>query len=290
MSARSTAFTRARTRRGLPRRRSSTSTRTNASIAAPASRPAPWPPSSRKKRLRRSGRASFSSTTITGRSSSAKSTVAPGEGGSMRRGMRVSVAWFWVLTLAAIVAAASGCSAEKEKAPEPPPYVPEVLPVAPPPPGFEPMPEPPDNPTTPEKAALGRQLFFDKRQSVDGSTSCYSCHVNEHGLTDGLPVAIAAGGKKLTRSSPTLWNIGYHKEFYWDGRSPTMEQQAMAAWTGWNMGATEHESEIVGKLNALPGDKAQFQKVFGTDVTADNMMKAITAYERTFFCGDTAFD
>src|SRR5437867_2868219 len=290
MSARSTAFTRARTRRGLPRRRSSTSTRTNASIAAPASRPAPWPPSSRKKRLRRSGRASFSSTTITGRSSSAKSTVAPGEGGSMRRGMRVSVAGFWVLTLAAMVAAASGCSAGKEKAPEPPPYVPEVLPVAPPPPGFEPMLEPPDNPTTPEKAALGRQLFFDKRLSVDGSKSCYSCHVNEHGLTDGLPVAIAAGGKKLTRSSPTLWNIGYHKEFYWDGRSASLEKQAGAAWAGPNMGAKDKQTEIVAAINAIPGYHAQFQKVFGSDASADNIPKAIAAYERTIVCGDTAWD
>ena len=208
----------------------------------------------------------------------------------MRRGMRVSVAGFWVLTLAAIVAAASGCSAGKEKAPEPPPYVPEVLPIAPRPPGFEPMPEPPDNPTTPEKAALGRQLFFDKRLSVDGSKSCYSCHVNEHGLTDGLPVAVAAGGKKLTRSSPTLWNIGYHKEFYWDGRSASLEKQAGAAWAGPNMGAKDKQTEIVAALNAIPGYRAQFQKVFGSDASADNIPKAIAAYERTIVCGDTAWD
>src|ERR1043166_1742178 len=79
--------------------------------------------------------------------------------------------------------------------------------------GYEPMTIPP------EKVALGRQLFFDERLSIDGSRSCYSCHVCEHGLTDGLPKAIGAGNKQLTRSSPTLWNIGYQKEFYWDGRS-----------------------------------------------------------------------
>ncbi len=197
---------------------------------------------------------------------------------------------FLTLAVPGFLLALAGCAKETPKEPEVPAYVPEVVAIPAPPPGFEPVPEPPDNPSTPEKAALGRQLFFDKRLSVDRSRSCYSCHVNEHGLTDGLPVAVGAGEKKLTRSSPTLWNIGYHKEFYWDGRSPTMEKQAMAAWTGGNMGAKDHESEIVGKLNALPGYKAQFQKVFGTDVTADNMMKAITAYERTFFCGDTAFD
>src|SRR5689334_17141475 len=83
--------------------------------------------------------------------------------------------------------------------------------------GYEPMSIPADNPMSAAKVALGRQLFFDERLSVDGSKSCYSCHVCEHGLTDGLPKAIGAGNKQLPRNSPTLWNIGYHKEFYWDG-------------------------------------------------------------------------
>src|SRR5262245_38972860 len=46
---------------------------------------------------------------------------------------------------------------------------------------YEAMVIPPDNPMTPEKVALGRQLFFDERLSIDGSRSCYSCHVCEKG-------------------------------------------------------------------------------------------------------------
>src|ERR1043165_8271369 len=155
---------------------------------------------------------------------------------------------------------------------------------------YEPMSIPADNPLTPEKVALGRQLFFDERLSIDGSKSCYSCHVCEHGLTDGLPKAIGAGNKQLPRSSPTLWNIGYHKEFYWDGRRGSLEAQAMAAWKGGNMGVGEKTGEIVAKINALQGYKAQFQRVFQSDATPDNMMKAISAYERTIISGDTAWD
>ena len=150
------------------------------------------------------------------------------------------------------------------------------------------MPIPPDNPLTPEKVALGRQLFFDERLSADGSKSCYSCHVCEHGLTDGLPKAIGAGNKQLPRSSPTLWNIGYHHEFYWDGRSPSLEKQALAAWTGANMGADA--DEIVAKLNALQDYKSQFQRVFQSGATPDNVVKAIAAFERTIISGDTAWD
>jgi cytochrome c peroxidase len=156
--------------------------------------------------------------------------------------------------------------------------------------GYEAMPIPADNPMTPEKVALGRQLFFDERLSIDGSRSCYSCHVCEHGLTDGLPKAIGAGNKQLTRSSPTLWNIGYHKEFYWDGRSNSLEAQAMAAWQGGNMGVGDKTVEIVAKINALQGYKTQFRKVFQSDATPDNMMKAISAYERTIIGGNTPWD
>ncbi|HKS08125.1 MAG TPA: cytochrome c peroxidase [Pyrinomonadaceae bacterium] len=167
-------------------------------------------------------------------------------------------------------------------------FTPEIQPLPAGLANYEAMVIPADNPMTAEKVALGRQLFFDERLSVDGSRSCYSCHVCEKGLTDGLPKAIGAANKQLTRSSPTLWNIGYHKEFYWDGRSPSLEKQALAAWTGGNMGAKA--DEIVAKLNALEGYKSQFQKVFQSDATPDNVVKAIAAFERTIISGNTAWD
>ncbi len=169
-------------------------------------------------------------------------------------------------------------------------YKPEIQPLAKPWAAYKEMEIPADNPMTPEKVALGKQLFFDERLSVDGSRSCYSCHVCEKGLTDGLPKAIGAAGKQLPRSSPTLWNIGYHKEFYWDGRSGSLEKQAMAAWQGGNMGTKDHEQEVIAKINALAGYRAQFQNVFKSDATPENMMMAISAYERTIVSNDTAWD
>src|SRR5690242_20716340 len=153
---------------------------------------------------------------------------------------------------------------------------------------YEPMTIPADNPMTPDKVALGRQLFFDERLSADGSKSCYSCHLCEHGLSDGLPLAIGVGNKQLPRNTPTLWNIGYHQTFYRDGRSLSLEDQALDAWTGAYMGAKP--DEIVTKLNALQDYKSQFQKVFLSDATPDNVVKAIAAFERTIISGDTAWD
>src|SRR5262245_35757248 len=149
---------------------------------------------------------------------------------------RIKIRTILVTAAATLVLAAIGC--EKRETAE---FKPEVLPLPKPLERYEAMEVPADNPTTPEKAALGRQLFFDKRLSGDESRSCYLCHVCEHGLTDGLPKAVGAFNKQLPRSSPTLWNISYHKEFYWDGRSKSLEEQAMAAWTKANMGAKADE-------------------------------------------------
>ena len=143
---------------------------------------------------------------------------------------------------------------------------------------------PADNPLTPEKVALGRQLFFDERLSGDGTRSCYSCHVCEKGLTDGLARAVGSFNKQLARSSPTLWNIGYHKEFYWDGRSPSLEKQAMAAWQGGNMGAKA--DEIAVKLIA-PRLPRQFQKVSAATRRPTTSLRGERRIERTIITADT---
>ncbi|MDQ3474582.1 MAG: cytochrome-c peroxidase [Acidobacteriota bacterium] len=192
-----------------------------------------------------------------------------------------------IITVAGLLITAAllvGCNRPMQTAE----FQPEILPLPPQLTTYEAMPIPADNPLTAEKVALGRQLFFDERLSGDGTRSCYSCHVCEKGLTDGLAKSVGAFNKQLPRSSPTLWNIGYHKEFYWDGRSGSLEKQAMAAWTGANMGAKA--DEIASKLNAIPGYHEQFHTVFGGDATPDNIVKAIAAFERTIISGETAFD
>lgn len=193
-------------------------------------------------------------------------------------------AQFTIVILLVTAAMVISCKRAQETAG----FQPQIQPLPPQLTTYEPMSIPPDNPLTPEKVALGRQLFFDERLSGDGTRSCYSCHLCEKGLTDGLPKAVGAFNKQLPRSSPTLWNIGYHKEFYWDGRSPSLEKQAMAAWTGGNMGAKA--DEIAAKLNGIEGYHSQFHKVFDGDATPDNIVKAIAAFERTIISGDTAWD
>jgi cytochrome c peroxidase len=178
-------------------------------------------------------------------------------------------------------------------APEPPPPAPPPAPapVFPSIARFQPMAIPADNPMTAAKVELGRKLYYDERLSGDGKRSCYSCHVEERGLTDGRPLAVGAYERTLTRSSPTMWNIGYHSEWYWDGRARTLEAQAKAAWSGGNMGANGKDGpsmdQVCATLNAVPAYRAEFQSVFKADCTQDNVPQALAAFMRTIVATDS---
>jgi cytochrome c peroxidase len=202
-----------------------------------------------------------------------------------RRKLRARTPILLTLALGALLVAGA-CQREAPQ-PEAPVKWPEI-------PGYAAMPIPADNAMTRAKVELGRQLYYDARLSGDGSRSCYSCHLVENGLTDGKPKAIGAYSVALPRSSPALWNIGYHTEFYWDGRSGSLEAQAKAAWSGGNMGAGGKDGrpsldDICRKLDGMEGYRKQFQAVFGSGCTPDNAVKAIAAFERTIVADDSAW-
>ena len=160
--------------------------------------------------------------------------------------------------------------------------------------GYEVMTIPAENPMTAGKVELGKQLYYDQRLSGDGARSCYGCHLKENGLTDGKPLAIGAFDKTLTRSSPTLWNIGYHSELYWDGRTKGLEAQVKGAWKGGNMGASGKNGapsmdDISGNLNQISGYQEQFQKVFGSDANPDNVAQAVASFMRTIVADGSAW-
>jgi len=85
---------------------------------------------------------------------------------------------------------------------------------------------PEDNPITQTKIELGKELFFDKRLSVDDTVSCATCHNPKFGFSDGKGVSEGVRGKTGVRNSPTVLNAAFYEELFWDGRAPTLEEQA----------------------------------------------------------------
>ncbi len=156
--------------------------------------------------------------------------------------------------------------------------------------GLLPMVWPGDNPYTPEKAELGRLLYFDKRLSADDTVACATCHAPEHAFTDGAAVSTGIRGQHGGRSAPTIINRGYSLAQFWDGRAPTLEEQAKGPIAN-SLEMGDSLDNIVAKLNAIAGYRAWFAKVFGSaDFTADQVAKAIATFERTVLSGNSPFD
>ncbi|MDY6992091.1 MAG: cytochrome c peroxidase [Pseudomonadota bacterium] len=159
--------------------------------------------------------------------------------------------------------------------------------------GLPPVPVPEDNPQTLEKIKLGKTLFEDKRFSADGTVSCENCHQTDKVFTDGLPIAKGIKEQTGTRNSPTVVNAAYYETQFWDGRQPSLEEQAKEPFLNpVEHGLSSHQPiiETIQKDASYP---EQFKKVFGIevkDITIDHVVKAIASFERTLSAGDSPFD
>lgn len=160
----------------------------------------------------------------------------------------------------------------------------DVLPAKPP--------IPDDNPMTPEKIELGRMLYFDPRLSADDTVSCNTCHDVTGSGTDNLPTSKGIGGQFGGRNAPTVWNSAFLTVQFWDGRAPTLEEQAKGPIINpVEMGMANHDVAVA-KIKKIKGYAKPFKKAFGgkDPIHIDNIAKAIAAYERTLLTPDSPHD
>ncbi len=160
--------------------------------------------------------------------------------------------------------------------------------------GLPPLIVPAHNPQTPEKIALGKKLFNDKRFSSTGEVSCAKCHETEKAFTDG-PLQVSEGINKLTgtRNAPTVINSAYFDKLFWDGRSPSLEDQALHPFVNpVEMGLKDH-NPILAIVRSDPDYVQAFKQVFGKSgaaITMTEVTQAIAAFERTQISGNSPFD
>jgi len=153
---------------------------------------------------------------------------------------------------------------------------------------------PEDNPLTVDGVELGRHLFYDNILSRDNTMSCSSCHLPEGSFTDNLAVSLGIDGLPGTRSSMSLINVGFYDNgLFWDGRSQTLEEQALLP--------VEDEVElhhswidIIPKLQESDLYKPLFRKAFGInkvgEINKELAAKAIAQFERSIVSFESKFD
>lgn len=149
---------------------------------------------------------------------------------------------------------------------------------------------PADNLQSPEKIALGEQLFFDGRLSVDETVACSTCHDPARAFTDGRPVSIGVQGRAGQRNAPTILNAMYNKAQFWDDRAKTLEEQATFPIVNPSEMGQPNLDATVARLAAIPEYERAFRTVFGRPINGSDLVRAIASYERSQFSFDSPFD
>lgn len=184
---------------------------------------------------------------------------------------------------------------------------------------------PSDNIASTDKIELGRLLFWDPVLSGEEDVACATCHHPQFGYSDGRDLPIGVGGIGLgparfdgvnddiglvQRNSPTVINTAFNgievgenyipesAPMFWDNRSESLETQALLPlhsfeeMRGHAFGEAETLSTIVARLNNISEYQALFQTAFGGNnpINADNIGRAIAAFERSIVANNSPFD
>ncbi len=155
---------------------------------------------------------------------------------------------------------------------------------------FDPMPVAEENPLTYEGVALGRRLFYEKRLSKDNTISCASCHKQEFAFADSARFSPGVADRTGTMNTMPIFNLGWGRKFFWDGRASSLEEQVTDPVTNpREMAATW--SGILQKLNGDERYRKAFNAVFGPgSIDSQKVVMAIAQFQRTIVSFNTRFD
>jgi cytochrome c peroxidase len=153
--------------------------------------------------------------------------------------------------------------------------------------------------TTAAQVALGRKLFSEPRLSLHEDLSCSSCHALDAYGVDHRRTAVGSDGQVGSRNTPTVFNAAGHIAQFWDGRSASVEAQAVLPILNPREMAMPDADAVLARLDT-PAYVAAFRDVYPGDpqpITMAHLGDAIGAFERglvttsrwdAYIAGDTA--
>jgi cytochrome c peroxidase len=142
------------------------------------------------------------------------------------------------------------------------------------------IPAPESNPLSPEKAALGRALFFDTTLSRDRTFACATCHDPARAFTDDKPVSKGVSGRTGTRRTPAILNRAYGKSFFWDGSATALEEQVLKPISN----PLEMDLAVEDALSRL-NETGRYPALDQATLAA-----SLATYVRTILSGDSPYD
>lgn len=158
--------------------------------------------------------------------------------------------------------------------------------------GLPPLVLPADVVLDPQRVELGRQLFFDRRLSSNGTMSCAMCHLPEDGFaSNASKTGVGIEGKSLRRNAPSLLNVAWQKTLFHDGRETSLVTQAWSPLLHPDEMANSSVGHVLERIRALQQYDGWFERVFkGRGLSMDTVGEALAAYQVTLVAADSRFD
>ena len=137
---------------------------------------------------------------------------------------------------------------------------------------------------------LGKMLFFDSRLSRTNTISCASCHDPSQGFGDGKAFSQGVDGNALSRHTPSLYNLAWAENFFWDGRANSLEEQVQMVLTSPEEMDISMDS-LVSRLNDVPAYRHLFEKVYPSKgITERTIVSALVTFTYSIVSYDSPFD
>ncbi len=140
---------------------------------------------------------------------------------------------------------------------------------------------------------LGRHLFYDRRLSVNNTRACATCHNPNFAFTDGYKRSLGAYADLHQRNTQPLFNLKYLKTYTAADSSiyTTLQQMEKPLFNTHNieMGASGHETEILGRINNDKKYKLLFANA-GYENNWQNIKLAISQFEESIISFDSPYD
>jgi cytochrome c peroxidase len=128
---------------------------------------------------------------------------------------------------------------------------------------------------------LGRALYWDERISLDGKTSCGSCHAARDWGADSRRFSPDARGALTSRHSPTIFNSVQQPALRWLSDRKTAADQAEGSLTGsLGFGSKAAALQKLQELDYLAAFRAAYPQQ-AEPMTLVNYGLAVAAYEAT---------
>lgn len=172
--------------------------------------------------------------------------------------------------------------------PQPQPYQWDI------PQGFPAPIEPPDNPMSNAKVALGRKLFYDPNLSANQQQSCASCHQQQFAFAEPLALSVGSTGQEIRRNAQSLVNVAYNRTFTWaHSELAHLEQQILIPMFGESpveLGITGNESTVLERFESAEY-AVLFEQAFGDQKPSfDRIVKSLSSFVRSLISLNSPFD